>query len=129
MRSTTTYMPSGSFSYATNVTDYTFTPAVVNSTGTFVPSTGRTLVLPADNPFNPFGVWRSRTCATARPSSLPVSFSLNPSRPGFLVGLGGDYEGWNWDAGMIYSFNQVTDTASNAIRANDLSGRPRRDHA
>lgn len=109
----------GEFSMASNTTDYTFTPAVVNATTTFVPSTGTTLIVPADNPFNPFGFDLGNL--QYRTSFLPSrTFLIESVAPRALIGLGGNAMDWSWEAGMSYSYNQVTDTAGNAIRADDL---------
>lgn len=113
-------------SYASNVTDFVFTPAVVNSRGTMVPSTGTTLTLPANNPFNPFGF--DVTDFRYRTSFLPArEFLIESVAPRFLAGLGGNFAGmdntfadWTWEGAVSYSYNQVTDTAGNAIRADDL---------
>ncbi len=96
--------------YSNNRTYYAFTPAVIN-----FPTEG--LVLPAANPYNPFGI--PLTSLTARTNFGPVrKFDTESNSTQFLGGLRGTIlNRWNWEMGAAYGSSLVTSVSRNAVRA------------
>jgi iron complex outermembrane receptor protein len=99
--------------YANNYTNYAFTPGVIN-----FPSEG--LVLPVNNPFNPFGI--PITTALYRTSFGPQRiFQIEENTSTFLIGLGGEINPiWSWEIGATFAQSLITDIARNQIRASEL---------
>ncbi len=103
----------GEIMYSKNSTYYAFTP---------VPITFSTegLVLPANNPYNPFGV--NLTTLSTRATFVPVrKFDTQSTSANFLFGLKGTVLGrWDWESGVSYGFSDVSTVSRNAIRATTL---------
>ncbi len=100
----------GQFTYSDNFTFYAFTPGVIGFA-----SEG--LTLPANSPYNPFGI--ALTTLTARTNFGPVrKFDTESIAANMLAGLKGTIFGkWDWETGASYSMNRVTTISRNAIRA------------
>ena len=100
----------GSVSYSKNSTYIGFTPNVITYS-----SEG--LVLPATNPYNPFGI--ALTTLTARSSFLPSrKTDVDNSSASYLAGLKGTIlNRWDWESGLNYGFSNVSTTNRNYIRA------------
>ncbi len=93
-----------------NNTYLAFTPGVIN----FGPEG---LVLPASNPYNPFGI--NLTTLTTRTNFGPVrKFDVDSTGLNFLGGLRGTIlDRWDWEVGAGYGSNRVSTISRNAIRA------------
>jgi outer membrane receptor protein involved in Fe transport len=107
------------FVYSDNVTDYTWTPAVANSSSV-VTSAGTTLKIPATNPYNPFGV--DITTFNYRTNFGPPRLFDETSKTanlqtGIQGRLGGD---WTWESGVDSGRNTVKVVSRNQIKADDL---------
>lgn len=100
----------GEVMFSDNFTYYAFTPGVIN----FSPEG---LVLPANSPYNPFGV--ALNTLLARTSFGAVrKFDTESIGGNILGGLRGTFmDRWDWEAAVAYGFNRVTTVARNAIRA------------
>ncbi|MDI1251496.1 MAG: TonB-dependent receptor [Lacunisphaera sp.] len=98
------------FTYSDNFTFYAFTPGVIN-----FPTEG--LSLPANSPYNPFGI--AVTTLLARTSFGPVrKFDTESLAANAIVGLKGTVmQKWDWEAAASYGMNRVTTISRNAIRA------------
>ena len=98
------------FTYSDNFTFYAFTPGVINFST-------EGLSLPANSPYNPFGI--ALTTLTARTNFGPVrKFDTESLGANFLGGLKGTIlSKWNWEAAGTYGMNRVTTISRNAIRA------------
>ena len=103
----------GEVMYSKNSTYYAFTP---------VPITFSTegLVLPANNPYNPFGIPLSSL--TTRATFIPVrKFDTESSTATVLAGLKGSVMSrWDWETGVSLGYNNVSTVSRNAIRAATL---------
>ncbi len=99
--------------YSKNSTYYAFTP---------VPITFSTdlLTLPANNPYNPFGI--PLTSLSSRAVFLPVrKFDVESTSANFLAGLRGTFTNrWDWEAAVGTGFSNVATVSRNAIRASTL---------
>ncbi|MSU49441.1 MAG: hypothetical protein EXS37_10210 [Opitutus sp.] len=100
----------GDITYARNATYYAFTPGVIN-----FPTEG--LTLPANNPYNPFGV--PLTTLTTRTNFGPVrKFDTESIASNYVGGLRGTFlDKWDWEAAVSYGQGNVTTVSRNAIRA------------
>lgn len=100
----------GQITFSDNFTFYAFTPGVIGFA-----SEG--LTLPANSPYNPFGI--ALTTLTARTNFGPVrKFDTESIASNMLAGLKGTLFGkWDWETGATYSMNRVTTISRNAIRA------------
>ncbi len=100
----------GKFTYSDNFTFYAFTPGVINFST-------EGLSLPANSPYNPFGI--AVTTLLARTNFGPVrKFDTESQAANYLVGLKGTImDKWDWETGASYGMNRVTTIARNAIRA------------
>jgi outer membrane receptor protein involved in Fe transport len=99
--------------YSRNSTYYAFTP---------VPITFSTegLTLPANNPFNPFGI--PLTTLSARATFIPVrKFDVISTSSNMVAGLRGSLlDRWDWETGVSYGFSDVNTVSRNAMRAATL---------
>lgn len=99
----------GNIAFSDNNTYFVFTPAVINFST-------EGLTLPANNPFNPFGV--PVTTLLARTSfGPPRKFDTESTSMNVVVGLKGNVGEWDWDTGYTHSFNEVASVSRNAISA------------
>jgi iron complex outermembrane recepter protein len=100
----------GSVTFTDNFTYYAFTPGVIQ----YGPEG---LTLPANNPYNPFGI--PLTSLLARTSFYDVrKFDTDSMGATFLGGLRGTvFDRWDWETAASYGFNRVTTVARNAVRA------------
>jgi iron complex outermembrane receptor protein len=107
------------FVYSDNVTDYTWTPAVANSSSV-VTSAGTTLKIPAANPYNPFNTditsFNYRTNFGA-PRLFDETSKTANLQTGLQGKLGGD---WTWESGVDYGRNTLHVVSRNQIKADDL---------
>ncbi len=96
--------------FAKNSTYYAFTPGVI----TF---STEGLTLPANNPYNPFGI--PLTTLSARTNFGPVrKFDTESTNASFLTGLRGNIlNRWDWESAVSYGFSNVSTVSRNAIRA------------
>lgn len=96
--------------YSKNSTYYAFTPVVIS-----FPTEG--LTLPANNPYNPFGL--ALTSLSARALFGPVrKFDTDSLASNLLAGLRGTVLGkWDWESAVSYGYDEVTTVSRNAIRA------------
>jgi outer membrane receptor protein involved in Fe transport len=82
---------------------------------------GDPLTIPSYNPYNPWN--EDITNGRRRMVELPNRINdVTSDTPRFLVGIGGDFESvggffeeWNWESGLMYSKNSVTNISRNAI--------------
>jgi outer membrane receptor protein involved in Fe transport len=99
--------------YSKNSSYYAFTP---------VPITFSTegLVLPATNPYNPFGV--ALSSLTTRATFIPVrKFDTDSTSSSFIAGLRGSYlNRFDWETAVNSGFSNVSSVSRNAIRASTL---------
>lgn len=99
----------GTAAFSDNRTYYAFTPGVINFST-------EGLSLPANSPYNPFGV--ALNTLLARTNFGPVrKFDTESVSANFVGGLRGTYNNWEWETAVTYGFNEVTTVARNAIRA------------
>lgn len=99
----------GTVAMSDNRTYLAFTPGVIN-----FPTEG--LILPANNPYNPFGI--PLTTVLARTSFGPVrKFDVESISANIVGGLKGTYNSWDWETAVNYGFNEVTTVSRNAMRA------------
>ncbi|MBA4137758.1 MAG: hypothetical protein C0518_10620 [Opitutus sp.] len=99
----------GTAAFSDNRTYYAFTPGVINF-GT------EGLSLPANSPYNPFGVALGNLLG--RTNFGPVrKFDTESISGNFVGGLRGTVNNWEWESAVSYGFSQVTTVARNAIRA------------
>lgn len=100
----------GSVSFANNNTYYAFTPGVIvySSEG---------LTLPANNPYNPFGI--ALTTLLGRTSFGPVrKFDTESTTVNSVFGFRGSIlNRWDWESALTYGNNSVVGVNRNAIRA------------
>lgn len=103
----------GEVIYSKNSTYYAFTPVPI----TFLTDS---LVLPANNPYNPFGV--ALNSLSSRAVFVPVrKFDVESTSANFLGGLRGNILGrWDWEAAVGSGFSNVSTVSRNAIRASTL---------
>jgi iron complex outermembrane recepter protein len=96
--------------YSKNSTYYAFTPVVIGFST-------EGLTLPANNPYNPFGI--ALTSLSGRALFGPVrKFDTDSVAANVLTGLRGTVFGkWDWESAVNYGFNTVTTVSRNAIRA------------
>lgn len=89
-------------------------PPVVGQNENGTSSTGK-LVLPATNPFNPFGIDISDAALAFRLVEIgPRTTDVDSSAPRFLAGLKGKFaETWTWETAVMYSSNEVTSVNTN----------------
>lgn len=103
----------GELMYSKNSTYYAFTP---------VPITFSTegLVLPVNNPYNPFGL--ALTTLSTRATFIPVrKFDTEATTANFLFGFKGTVlDKWDWETGVSTGFSNVASVSRNAIRAATL---------
>ncbi len=101
------------FIYSKNSTYYAFTP---------VPITFSTegLTLPANNPYNPFGI--PLTTLTTRATFVPVrKFDTESMSMNLVAGLRGTIlNAWDWESAVSTGFSNVDTVSRNAIRASTL---------
>lgn len=108
------------FSYNNNFTKYGFTPSVIQSTQN--PGTGPTglLNVPANNPYNPFGIDLTNFLYRTN-FGKPRIFDTDSTGGNFLVGLKGQINSdWSWELGTAYGYSTVATVSRNQIRAVDL---------
>ena len=100
----------GSMSYTRNTTYFSFTPAPI----TF---STEGLVLPATNPYNPFGI--ALTTLTSRASFLPSrKTDLESTAGNFVLGVRGTIRSrWDWESAVSYGYSGVNTINRNYIRA------------
>ncbi len=100
----------GELTFSDNFTFYAFTPGVIN-----FPTEG--LTLPANSPYNPFGI--ALNSLLARTNFGPVrKFDTESISSNIVTGLRGTLmDRWDWTVAGTYGFNRVTTVARNAIRA------------
>ncbi|MEI6590064.1 MAG: TonB-dependent receptor plug domain-containing protein [Verrucomicrobiota bacterium] len=98
------------FTYSNNNTYYAFTPVVIGYST-------EGLILPANNPFNPFG--QALSSLSARALFGPVrKFDTESTSSNSLIGLRGTVlRRWDWETAVSYGANTVTSISRNAIRA------------
>ncbi|PTX91507.1 TonB-dependent receptor plug domain-containing protein [Opitutus sp. ER46] len=96
--------------YSKNSTYYAFTPGVITYST-------EGLSLPANNPYNPFGV--ALTTLSGRSNFGPVrKFDTEGIASNVLAGLRGTFmNNWDWETGVSYGYSQVTTVNRNAMRA------------
>ncbi len=96
--------------YSKNSTYYAFTPVVIGFST-------EGLVLPVNNPYNPFGL--ALTTLSARALFGPVrKFDTESTAGNFLGGLRGTIMNkWDWESAVSYGYDTVTTVSRNAIRA------------
>ena len=96
--------------YAKNSTYFAFTPGVI----TF---STEGLTLPANNPYNPFGI--PVTTLTARANFGPVrKFDTEGTATNLVGGLRGTVMNrWDWESAVSYGASNVSTVSRNAIRA------------
>jgi iron complex outermembrane receptor protein len=124
--------------YSNNFYNYYFTPTPISGTGTPLPSpltinggtnqfgetvataTFSTLVIPWNNPYNPFGV--NIASFLGRTSfGPPRIFDTEATAANFLAGFNGTFaDKWNWDSGFSYGSSTITSVSRNAMRVPDL---------
>lgn len=99
----------GNVAFSDNRTYYAFTPGVINFST-------EGLLLPANSPFNPFGI--GLNTLLGRTNFGPVrKFDTESISGNYVVGARGVYSNWDWETAVTYGFNEVTSVARNAIRA------------
>jgi len=99
----------GNAAFSDNRTYYAFTPGVINFST-------EGLSLPANSPYNPFGI--ALNTLLARTNFGPVrKFDTESMSGNFVGGLRGNFSNWDWETAATYGFSQVTTVARNAIRA------------
>ncbi len=100
----------GELTFSDNFTFYAFTPGVINFST-------EGLSLPANSPYNPFGI--ALTSLLARTSFGPVrKFDTESISSNIVTGLRGTLmDRWDWTVAGTYGFNRVTSVSRNAIRA------------
>jgi outer membrane receptor protein involved in Fe transport len=102
-----------------NKSNYLYTPGSITATS-IITSSGATLVIPANNPYNPFGValnnFRGR--AIFGPTR---KFDVEAAANDFVVGLDGKIGAdWNWTTSLNYGSNLVSQVARNQQKSDDL---------
>lgn len=124
--------------YSNNFFNYNFTPTPIQGAGTPLPSpltvtggtnqfgetvataTFSTLVIPWNNPYNPFGVNIASFLGRTN-FGPPRIFDTESTAANFLAGFNGTVlDKWNWDAGFSYGNSMVTSVSRNAMRVPDL---------
>ncbi len=100
----------GEMTFNDNFTFYAFTPGVINFAT-------EGLTLPANSPYNPFGV--ALNTLLARTNFGPVrKFDTESVGMNIVSGLRGTIaDRWDWEVAGNYGFNRVTTVARNAVRA------------
>ncbi|MDB6094738.1 MAG: hypothetical protein JWM32_2300 [Verrucomicrobia bacterium] len=103
----------GEVTFTDDNTYYAFTPSVISSLT-------EGLTLPANNPYNPFGVTLNNFLY--RTNFGPVrKFDTESFGANFLGGLRGTVlDRWNFETAVSYGFSTVRTTARNQIRASAL---------
>jgi outer membrane receptor protein involved in Fe transport len=102
-----------------NKSTYLYTPSSVTATS-IITSSGATLTIPANNPYNPFGValnnFRGR--ALFGPTRI---FNIDATSSDYVLGLDGKLgNDWTWTTSLNYGANLVSQVARNQIKADDL---------
>ncbi len=124
--------------YGNNFFNYMFTPTPIQGAGTPLPSpvtiaggvnqfgetvaaaTFSTLVIPWNNPYNPFGVNIASFLGRTN-FGPPRIFATESTAANFLTGLGGSFlDSWNWESGFSYGSSMVTSVSRNQIRVPDF---------
>ncbi len=107
-------------SVGNNITKYSFTPSVIQSTQNAGTGPTGLLNVPANNPYNPFGIdltnflYRTSFGETRK-------FDTVSSGANYLAGLKGNINAdWSWEFGAAYGYGSVATTTLNQIRAVDL---------
>lgn len=100
----------GEITFNDNFTYYAFTPGVINFST-------EGLTLPANSPYNPFGV--ALNSLLGRTNFGPVrKFDTESIGANILTGVKGTVmDRWDWEVAGAYGFNRVTTISRNAIRA------------
>ena len=100
----------GSVAFSDNNTYYAFTPGVINYST-------EGLSLPANSPYNPFGV--ALTTLLGRTNFGPVrKFDTESVASNSVFGFRGSIlNRWDWESAVSYGVNNVTTVSRNAIRA------------
>jgi outer membrane receptor protein involved in Fe transport len=99
----------GSAAFSLNRTYYAFTPGVINFST-------EGLSLPANSPYNPFGI--ALNTLLARTNFGPVrKFDTDALSGHFIGGVRGAFGAWEWESAATFGFSEVTSVARNAIRA------------
>lgn len=110
----------GQLVYSGNVTHYSFTPSVIQSTQNPGSSPSGTLAISASNPYNPFGIQLTNFLLRTN-FGPPRLFDVESNGASGLVGLGGNInQDWSWEVGATFAQNSVTSVSRNQIRAVDL---------
>ncbi len=96
--------------FTKNSTYYAFTPGVITYST-------EGLTMPANNPYNPFGI--PLTTLSARANFGPVrKFDTESTNAYILGGLRGNLmDAWDWETGVSYGWNNVSTVSRNAMRA------------
>jgi outer membrane receptor protein involved in Fe transport len=100
----------GSVAFSDNNTYYAFTPGVINYST-------EGLTLPANNPYNPFGI--ALTTLLGRTNFGPVrKFDTESVTSNSVFGFRGSIlNRWDWESAVSYGVNNITSINRNAIRA------------
>jgi outer membrane receptor protein involved in Fe transport len=121
--------------WSDDITDYLYTPNTINSssvtvgnaTTQSVPANPTYLSIPANNPYNPFGVVLGGSSNGAnsflgRALFGPTrTYRVDSTAGSGVVSLNGSTgPDWNWTLGLSYGTDLVATQARNNIRANDL---------
>ena len=117
---TSTLSAFAEFIYANAVTKYGFTPSVIQSTQNVGTGPTGLLNVPANNPYNPFGI--DLTNFLYRTSfGPPRIFDTDATGGNLLAGFKGQINSdWSWELASAYGYGTVASTSRNQIRANDL---------
>jgi iron complex outermembrane receptor protein len=102
-----------------NKSNYQYTPGSITATS-IITSSGATLVIPANNPYNPFGVAlnNSRGRAIFGPAR---TFDVESAAGDYIVGLDGKLgSDWTWTTSINYGSNLVSQAARNQQKSDDL---------
>lgn len=110
----------GELLYNQNTTAYSFTPSVIQSTQNAGTGPTGLLNVPANNPYNPFGI--DLTNFLYRTNFGPArQFDTESNSGTYLVGLGGNINpDWSWEVGASMGQSNVFSVSRNQIRASDL---------
>jgi iron complex outermembrane recepter protein len=102
-----------------NQTHFLYTPGSITSTSITTDS-GSTLTIPANSPYNPFGV----TLTDFRARALfgpPRTYDVEADSGSYGVGLDGKAAGdWTWTTHLNYGYSLVDQAANNQIVADTL---------
>lgn len=109
----------GQMVYSNNMTKYGFTPAVIQSTSTFT-SAGTSLSIPANNPYNPFGIPLTNFLYRTNFGDVR-KFDTESQALSLTGGLKGSFnENWSWESAVSYGSSNVTTVSRNQIKADSL---------